>query len=118
MELKEFIKETLVQIAQGVREAQEELKEQGTIINPELSHAPSGEKIMVQGRPYMLQQVDFTVALTLSESGSSKKGISVSFASILAAGGNTNNDSRNEATNTIKFKVPIVLPPLASNAKK
>ena len=35
MDLKDFVKETLVQITEGVKEAQEECKKSGCRINPE-----------------------------------------------------------------------------------
>ena len=34
MELKDFVKETLLQITQGIKEAQEATEEYGSVINP------------------------------------------------------------------------------------
>lgn len=41
MELKDFVKETLLQITQGIKEAQEATEEYGSVINP--SSYNSGE---------------------------------------------------------------------------
>src|SRR5579862_7915373 len=67
MELKEFVETTLVQIAEGIAAANEQLQggNTGAIINPAESLRRSPKEVV---RP-----VDFDVALTVSEENVSKE---------------------------------------------
>ena len=48
MDLKDFVSETIVQISQGLIEAQEKAKDLGTVINPPLFTKP--EDIIVKDK--------------------------------------------------------------------
>lgn len=97
MNLQDFIKETLVEIMQGVRDAQQEI-----------GANTSGEPATVTGTivgSNVLQQVDFDVAVTTtSESGGGAK------VSVLGIGAGMDGKSSTEAVSRIKFSVPIKLP--------
>ncbi|NHW60285.1 SapC family protein, partial [Escherichia coli] len=65
MELKDFIKETLVQINNGVKEAQEECLKSNGLINPMLDIPLSNEeKFNVDGKYYPATKVEFEIGLT------------------------------------------------------
>jgi len=103
VELNEFVRNALVQIAEGVREAQKEMDEKkwGTRIAPSrvAQGTPSGET----------QLVEFDVAVTVSaDSGTSgKAGLQV-FSVLEASGGKAKTSSRSEVSR-IKFGILIAL---------
>lgn len=112
MELKEFIKQSLTQISQGVKESQDELKEYDAIIAPGKT-LKNGEYYYVRNDSHGNQQVTeikFKVGLTINESSGSKGGIGV-ISGIFNLGGKLESDNSNQSVNTIEFTVPIVLPP-------
>ncbi len=118
MELKEFIKETLVQISMGVLEAQNELKDTGCIINPLGFQTSSGNPIIKNGvsNDYrLIQQIKMSVAVNVTEQSGSKQGIGI-VASIIQAGSNQAQEDINSKTNRIEFEIPISLPVM--NQKK
>ena len=109
MELKDFITETLTQMMEGVKNAQEKAKEVGAIVNPEAND--SSKHYIEVGNEHIasIQNVEFEIALTASTTEETKKGINVAFAAIELGRGKGNNE-QNSAINKIKFEIPIVLP--------
>jgi hypothetical protein len=97
MELKDFVAETIVEICQGVTDAQARVQDIGARVNPAM-HG-SGNRTMV----------DFDVEVTTREgtATSSKLGI---FVAPLAAGTQGQSESRRDSVARIKFAVPIVMP--------
>lgn len=109
MELQEFIKETLVQITQGVIDAQQELKDSGCLINPNGNRASEAQIQLVPNTTFRsIQKVKMNVALTVSESSGNKKGIGV--AKVFHAGINSEHEALNEKITSISFEIPIALP--------
>ena len=110
MELKEFIRETLLQITQGVHEAQQTVKEYGAIVNPaqyQESTDTLNAKIDNQYRP--VQNVNFEVALASSNSEGNKTGIGVLLGSF-NIGTSNHEDSKLISVTNVRFSVPLVLP--------
>lgn len=109
MELKEFIKETLVQITNGVIEAQDIIKDTGCYINPEGFH--SGEQVRTgYNKEYRhVQKVKLSIAISVIENNEKKAGLGV-VSGILSAGASTKNNDSNSVTNRIEFDIPISLP--------
>lgn len=109
MELQEFIKETLVQITQGVIDAQQEMKANGCLINPLLTSS-KGDYINDEflSNIRSVQKVKMNIALTISESSGKKSGIGV--AKVLNAGINSEHEALNEKVTSISFEIPIALP--------
>jgi hypothetical protein len=113
MELKEFIKETLSQIAAGIEAAQTEVRDCGGFVNPahrattkdsDKSHfgaLESGQNIFL---------VDFDVAVTIVEGRGKEAKAKLSVASVLSVGGGGESNKSTSATNKISFKVPMALP--------
>lgn len=109
MELKDFVKETLAQIIEGVEGAQKELKDKSCIINPakftdgarQAAGSPSKEKTIPE-----TSEVHFEVVLSQGELSGTKSGIGVMFANI-GIGGQTKTDESNSSVTSIRFSVPI-----------
>ncbi len=115
MELKEFVAQTLQQIVEGVKEAQNSVSQLGATINPNGAFPNQrGDVIhIIAGEPSStrtVQQVEFDIAL--GETGGSSAGgrIGVIFANIGFAGG-SKTETGTSAMNRVKFSVPVVLPP-------
>ena|ERR1035438_9463596 len=106
MELKEFIKSTLIQVSQGIEEAKKELGDNSTfktIINPVLASAT----FTAEGNGFKkIQEVEFDIALIVEQKSEGKAGIGV-LASIITAGASKSIGDTNSETHRIKFKVPI-----------
>jgi len=100
MELKDFIKNTLVEIVNGVKEAQEATKALGATVSPEID----GQATTVSAEN--VRSVEFNVAVTATDEANAGAGIKV--ASIFNVGGGVKEI--NTSVSTISFKIPIVLP--------
>ena len=109
MELQEFIKETLVQITNGVIEAQKEIKETGCLINPQ-GFSSSNQQIRTGFRNEYrsIQKVKMNVLLSVSENKGKSSGINV--VQIVKAGVNAEESETNNKVTSIEFEVPIAFP--------
>ena len=107
MELETFIAETLRQIVKGVKTAQQHQDCEGAQINRKIETlsamggAPSDETPP--------QQIEFDVAVTVTEESEKKGGIGV-FTGVVGIGGQANSNTANCSVSRIKFSVPVVLP--------
>lgn len=109
MELQEFIKETLVQITNAVKEAQVELKDTGCLINP-YGYVQGSSQFQEGGDGDFrsVQNVKMHVAVSVNEDkGSSSK---LGVAKILNAGFDNKESSANHQMTTIEFEIPLALP--------
>jgi hypothetical protein len=111
MELKEFIKETLISITEGVVESQKYLNEKNleSEINPKIQTKweSTGYTFSESGKP--VQKVDFDVDVTADEKkgGSGSLGIKVS---AIGIGGSRKKETSKGSNSRIKFSIPITLP--------
>lgn len=108
MELDEFIKRTLEQILRGVEGAQEAAGQMGAGINPRMSSGAAGR--FHRDTATQIQDVDFDVALTVSESSESDAGLQVGVPWIGGKVG-SGSDHQRSAENRVRFTVPVLLPP-------
>ncbi len=112
MKLKDFVKTTLVEIVEGVKEAQEVVAHtfSGAMINPPIE---SNETAKRTGTHVYLESqvkdIHFDVAVAAREEASMKPGGGISIV-VLKAGVEGEVSYENTAVNRIRFKVPIVLP--------
>lgn len=108
MELKDFIKETLEQIVEGVSSANNAVENHGGTINPEKSSFKrDGDwNIMNAGVPH---NVDFDVGLTSIDKKGSAEGIGVFLGSV-NLGKKNESDVEQTAVTKVKFSIPLVLP--------
>lgn len=114
MELRDFISNTLKQIAEGVQLSQERFSELNGAVNP--SHLqqisgeiPYGKEIGLKGYAKILCNVQFEVSLTSDNTTNTNGGIAVLFGA-LSLGGKQSTESKDVALNRVKFNIPIVLP--------
>ncbi|MDA3926928.1 MAG: hypothetical protein PF904_19805 [Kiritimatiellae bacterium] len=106
MNLKDFVKQTLVDIVGAINEASEELKGSGATVNPvELKTARNGNPKEFP----ILHEVEFDVAVLAQEGKEAKGGIGIVVASVCL--GFQGRSETNASTHSrIKFKIPLLLP--------
>lgn len=114
MDLKDFVSETIVQISQGIMEAQEKTKELGAVINPPTKGPADGNLFTTVGNiDYVVQKIDFDICVSVESSNSKeskgKLGVVTAFVGGKVEKG-TEENSANQSVNRIKFSIPCLLP--------
>ena len=111
MNLRDFISETLIQIAEGVKDAQGKFSAHGARINPKITSAASraSEHGLISASGSAAQLVHFDVALTTTDGTGTKGGIGV-FAGAVSLGSSGQSKTENSSISRVQFIVPLVLP--------
>ena len=117
MELRRFIKETLLQIAQGIEDASNALDQTTAIVNPR-NIAGSGGTIDSKVYGYLatdksfrqaVQSINFDVAISAEHGTETKGGIGIVVGTV-ALGSQGKSDASNTSQSRIQFTIPMVLP--------
>ncbi len=106
-----YIAETLKQIVDGIITAQQDLKGKGAIINPKSIAQSNGLYYMADStrNPKTVHVISYEVSIGQTQGKEAKAGIGVFLANVgIGAQGRT--ESTNQATNTIKFSIPVIFP--------
>jgi hypothetical protein len=110
MELKEFIEETILQIVEGVKSAQDKTKGTGTKINPDGIFLNIATEQNLRGeRGEHVSVINYEIAITETKGKGGKAGIGVFFGNI-GIGAEEKTDTKNMSVNSIKFSIPVILP--------
>ncbi len=116
MELKEFMTRALVQLIEGVRDAQSKAKDLDGRVNPRIpenlvKEKPLDSRILVLGGTHNSQVffVEFDIAVTVAEGEGVKGGAGISIAAV-RFGADAQATSSNIQENRIKFVIPIDFP--------
>ena len=110
MELKEFIKDTVTQIADAVTELNGGTSKFNLAVNPIVSIGGINKGTLQIGRQEcVLTNIEFNLSLTTSENKGSDAKVGV-FASVIGVGASSNENAQNEIVSKIKFSLPILLP--------
>jgi len=114
MDLREFVSETLTQIANGAASAAEAVRKVGGVVNPSMV-SPGFDPDTTHyfgtfGDGQSVFLIEFDVAVTASDAteGGASAGIKVLSAFSAKIGGSAS--STTESTSRIRFKVPLALP--------
>jgi hypothetical protein len=117
VELKDFIKESLVQINQAIEESNEALKDSDAIINPGCIQINS-ENSQAYGRQSykaehdelrVVQKVDFDVAVYAQDDQKAGGGAKISIASI-SLGADAEVKYSSKSVSRLVFSIPVVYP--------
>jgi len=103
MKLEEFVKESLLQIISGVKEANESIEAKDASVNP-----VSMGKAQVHERTYLsipVQNIEFDVAVSVSEGAKAGGGLTV-----MGMGVKGGVSETSSTVSRIRFQVPIALP--------
>ena len=111
MDLKDFISQTLVQIAEGVNESGTRINELGGEVNPHImsDHKEMGRHGILWGSGRAIHIVEFDVALTVNTGTGTKGGIGV-FAGVVNLGSSGESREENRSVSRVSFTVPLSLP--------
>lgn len=120
MNLSEFIKETLIEIATGIKESQDKIKELGGISSPAIISVMSKSDTQgflgktTDGRYAYFIDFDITVQVseTTAQDGKGKLQIGV-----FSVGGNIAQDASTNSLNHIRFRIPFS-PPVDAETEK
>ena len=119
MELKDFIRETLVQVAQGIEQASDELKNSTAAVNPKnviINYSENARHYGVLDQnpeelppARLVEAIEFDVAVHATEGSeaSAKAGISVGS---IGLGGKGSSSETKTSESRIQFRIPMVLP--------
>ncbi|MEQ9106751.1 MAG: hypothetical protein RLO04_04735 [Limnobacter sp.] len=123
MNLQEFVKASLTQIINGVREAQttirlpDKLLSEADLVNPSVvcsaDHAPKGKYFTTRDRN-LVHFVSFDVAVTIDSSSEAKGSLSIKVAGI-GFDADKGGVSKDTIVSRIKFEVPISFPQSSEN---
>lgn len=113
MQLEEFIHQSLTQIVNGIAKAQEAVLQTGARINPSIRDAEN-PKTPILNDPInkgfsALQNIEFDVAVTVTEGSEDKVGGGIKIAA-LGIGGETKAENKNSTVTRLKFTVPMIFP--------
>jgi hypothetical protein len=103
MELREFVRETIVQIISGVLEAQGS----DIVVNSSAAVVPAGQG--TADTAAFNREVVFDVVVSAREGTATKGGIGI-FVGPLAVGSHGQSHESSDLVNRVKFTVPIYLP--------
>ena len=112
IELRKFISQALIEIAGGVKDAQEPVAKMHGQIAPhdmdDSGHERAASRVRFSlNRP--VQVVEFDVAVTVTDETGGKAGLGVMGGFVTIGASGTTKDS-SQVVNRIKFTVPMVLP--------
>ena len=110
MELKEFITQTLININQGIIDAQEQTKESGIVINPKnIKKRDSNIFEVCNGNSAPIQEIEFNIVVNVAEGKDSKIAVGA-FTGMLSGGVSNTNQNNSSTQTTIKFNLPVQFP--------
>lgn len=106
MDLKEFIKDTVSQMAQAISElnADENLD---IVVNPQTSS--ENDMVVRGGCSYKQTSIHFNIALTISDEGNTGGKIGV-LGGFFAGGVSTNSKNQSQALTSLDFRLDVLLP--------
>lgn len=118
MELKEFIKHTIVDISKAVDEANADLKEIGGFVSTNnISFSKDGNSpspkaaIDNNGDTHIITEIEFDIAVTTAKTKGQEGGGKIEVLPMkLGFGGKIFNHHNSVSTNRIKFTIPLALP--------
>lgn len=103
MELKDFIKETLSQIVDGIIESQTTLKEKGALVSPEGYQFRGKGGFGMEGT--VVEEIAFEVSVGVDSQNEGKTGIKTPIIEVILG-----KSSNKETNNKVSFSVPLVYP--------
>lgn len=111
MQLQDFISESILQLVNGIQDAQTKNTTNARISpsNLKLGTSVTQKELYDYDSHMLLSSVEFDVAVTAEESIGAKGGIGV-FVGSVGVGVQGKSDTKSSYVNRIKFNVPIVLP--------
>lgn len=119
MDLKEFVKESIVQISKGILEANEELRDTEGLVNPSslIPEENTTPTVYRTGSPLydyenvtrLAHTVNFDVAISAERGQNSGGGLKLSIASF-GINGESKSSVNDKLVSRIQFNIPVIFP--------
>ena len=109
MDVKEFVESTLVQIVEGISNANEKLKGSGAIVSSKHVMPVRDGSTRNEKTGDLVNLIDFDVAVTVNEKDTADGGAGIEIAGI-QIGGRLQNATENQSVSRIKFSIPLTIP--------
>lgn len=107
MELKDFIKGTISDIALAINELNKELSDIGLTVNPKDASNSNNSFVRLNGNDdeRAIKEIEFNLSISVSDSTERGGGLKIN---VVSAG--INKETSNCAISTVKFSIPVVYP--------
>lgn len=104
MEVKDFVAQTIIEIVEGVKLAQEHGRQNGAVVNAPLT----GLRGSVMGPPES-QTIEFDILISVSDEAQTKSGLQVFFPPV-RAGLHGADKAAMTTSNRVKFSITVAFP--------
>jgi len=105
IELKDFIKGTISDIALAIKELNEENADIGLLVNPNNYDQIRTNEYSLIGDGRLVKDIEFNLSISASDTTEAGGGLKIN---VLKAG--ISNETNNSTVSTIRFSIPVVLP--------
>lgn len=117
MDVKEFIKETLTQIVEGINEANQQMGSKGAFVASsnlqENNGLPKGGTTYYEdsnNRRHVVREIDFDISVSVSDTSQTEGKGGLQVYSLFHANGGVENCNSSNSSHRIKFSIPLALP--------
>ena len=116
MEIKDFVKEALAQIVEGINEANKQMSEKGAFVASsnmrEANGLPKSGTYVddVRNVRHVVREIEFDVSIAASDSTQTGGRGGLQVVSFIRADGGIENNVSSSASQRIKFSLPLALP--------
>lgn len=116
MDIKDFVKETLTQISDGICEANSLMKSNKSFVvasnfmNIGDKYKYDGYSCDKDGNTHLIRDVEFDIMVNVKDTSTSGRKGSIEVASLLKFGAGTESQQFSQNTNRVKFSLPLALP--------
>jgi hypothetical protein len=112
MDLKEFVKETIVQVVNGIADANAALSSDTAFVASSNIQTDNNFKYTTDknGCKHYVTDVDFDVAITVQNSKTQGGGVYITVPVLGEIGGKGSRENTNASISRIKFSLPLALP--------
>ena len=119
MELKDYIKQSITSISEAITEAQEELIEKGTFVNPKNLYPDSNKNYYLhESGGNIATNIDFEISVTVEEKNVGEKEGGVDILKVVSAKAGQTNSNSHETINKLKFSIPLMLPKVQADLEQ
>lgn len=110
MELKEFVSQSLLQIFEGIQQAQSQLQNSSGKIVPAYPYLKNDNgTILSSNNSQPIVLIDFDVSLTTVDASTTKGTFGI-FVAAFGGGAQAGSESSNNQFSHLKFSIPVLLP--------
>ena len=115
MEIKDFVKEALSQIVEGINEANQQMNDKGAFVaSTDLWETPRNPKSDIytkcNNKHQIVREIEFDISIEVSDSSKAGGGGSLQVLSLFHAEGGVENNIHSSSMHKIRFSLPLALP--------